>query len=278
MTQPQRQQAAETILEKKTANKYEKRAFEPSVADLVKQIRATVEIDKDIPLKEQVDELMTDDKKKEVAAGLEILQHPEQQKALLTQADPRNNIAFFSTEYKKWARDNSNTHYAAASFGSKVSYWLGSTLVASPASIGVPDYVWYLPKDRLTVFRGHFNPKTIMANDKYILHTNRYIYFLRDKLQKRIAFWFLIFGLAFGALAYTGHKASVGISYVKNQIKANGDAEKFKEQQKADLKADLKRDAKELVADYKAGKVTDKEFLAKRDSLNARELEINKNN
>lgn len=274
MTQPQRQQAAETILEKKTANKYEKRAFEPSVADLVKQIRATVEIDKDIPLKEQVDELMTDDKKKEVAAGLEILQHPEQQKALLVQADPRNNIDFFDFEYKKWARDNSNTHFAVASFGSKVSYWLGSTLVASPASIGVPDYVWYLPKDRLTVFRGHFNPKTIMANDKYILHTNRYIYFLRDKLQKRIAFWFLIFGLAFGALAYTGHKASVGISYVKNQIKANGDAEKFKEQQKADLK----KDAEELVADYKAGKVTDKEFLAKRDSLKARELEINKNN
>jgi len=76
MTQPQRQQAAETILEKKTANKYEKRAFEPSVADLVKQIRATVEIDKDIPLKEQVDELMTDDKKKEGCSRLRNLATP----------------------------------------------------------------------------------------------------------------------------------------------------------------------------------------------------------
>lgn len=274
MTQQQQPQTQkiDQILEKKTTNKYEKRAFEPSVADLIKQIKSTVEIDKDIQEKEDVDGLLTDDKKKEIAAGLEILKHPEQQTALLVQADPRNNIDFFEKGYRAWARDNSNTHFAAATFGSKVSYWLGSTLVASPASIGVPDYVWYLPKDRLTVFRGHFNPKTIMANDKYILHTNRYIYVLRDKLQKRIAFWFLIFGVAFGALAYTGHKASVGISYVKNQIKANGDAEEFKKQQLADLT----KEAEELVANYKAGKVTDKEFLAKRDSLKARELEIKK--
>lgn len=274
MTQQQKpqNQKIDQILEKKTTNKYEKRAFEPSVADLIKQIKSTVEIDKDIQEKEDVDGLLTDDKKKEIAAGLEILKHPEQQTALMVQADPRNTVEHFDSTNRKWARDNTNTYYSAASFGSKFSYWLGSTLVANPAEKGVPDYVWYLPKDRLTVFRGHFNPKTIMANDKYILHTNQQILKLRDRLQNRIAFWFLIFGLALGGLSYTGHKAKVGINYVANQIKANGDAEEFKKQQLADLT----KEAEELVANYKAGKVTDKEFLAKRDELKARELQIKK--
>lgn len=272
MSQTQRQETAEQILEKKPANKYEGKAFKPSISELVAQISKKVVVNEHEPAKEDVDDLLTEDEKQEIAKGLEQLPHIEQQTALINESDPRQNPEYFFTNYLKWARDNSQTYPHLASFGSKVSFWLGSTLVANPADKGLPDYIWYLPKDRLTVFRGHFHPKTIMMNDKYILQTNRYILTLRDKLQKRIAFWFLIFGLAFGGFSWTATEVHNGYTYVANKIAANGDKEKFKEQQLESLKTD----ALALVEQYKAHKITDSEFMTKKNELKARELEINK--
>jgi hypothetical protein len=271
-TQKQNNEQVEPIFEKKSINKYEAKAFKPSIADLVKQITKTVVVNAHEPIKEDVDELVTDDEKKDIAIGLEQLPHIEQQTELLNQADPRNNLKYFEAGYAKWARDNSETYTNLASVGSKISFWLGSTLVANPAEKGLPDYIWYLPKDRLTVFRGHFHPQRIMMNDKYILHTNRYILELRDKLQKRIAFWFLIFGLAFGGFTWSATKIHNGYVYVSNKIAAHGDKEKFKQQQLDSLKAD----AIALVEDYKAGKLTDSQFLEKKNELKAREADINK--
>lgn len=274
MTQPQKQ--SEPFLEKKTGNKYEGKAFRPSIADLVKSISKNVDPTPDEVKKENVDHLVSDEIKKDVAIGLEQLPHLNQQTELLNQADPRNSREFFNEGYIKWARDNSNTHTNLASFGSRVSFWLGSTLVANPADKNLPDYVWYLPKDRLTVFRGHFHPKTIAMNDKYILHVNKLILEQRDSIQKRIAFWFLIFGLAFGGMAWTGTKVHNGYNYVVNQIKASGDQEKFEQEQKATAIETLKKDAEALVAKYKAGQITDSQFLEQKNALKARELEINK--
>lgn len=270
MTQTQKRETAEHILEKKPANKYEGKAFKPSISELVKQIS------KSMPITEQPehqdDVFVTDEERKDLAIGLEQVKTPEQEKELLTMADPRNSRAYFETRNQSWARDNSRTYTNLASIRSKVCYWLGSTFVANPADKGMPDYVWYLPKDRAVVFNGHFNAKSYSQNDKSILQTNRYILELRDTVQKRIAFWFLIFGLAFGGFSWTATKVHNGYTYVANKIAANGDKEKFKEQQLESLKTD----ALALVEQYKAGKMTDAEFLAKKNELRARELEINK--
>lgn len=260
----------EPIFEKKTTNKYERRVFKPSISDLVKQIAKTVPSN-ETNTEDEIDDLVSDEEKKDLAIGLEQVKTPEQQTTLLRQADPRNNKDYFETGYTKWARDNSRTYTNLASIRSKVSFWIGSTLFANPADKNLPDYVWYLPKDRAQVFHGHFDVERYGINDKNILYTNRRIYELRDSMQKRIAFWFLIFGLAFGGLTWSATKIHNGYTYVANKIAANGDKEKFKQQQLDSLKAD----AIDLVNKYKAGQITDSQFLEQKNQLKQRELEIN---
>ena len=260
----------EQIFEKKPSNKYEGKVFKPSIADLVKQIS------KNMPATEkdsqEQEELVSDEERKDVAIGLEQVKTPEQEKELLNLADPRNNRDYFDIKYRAWARNNEHTFTNLASIRSKVCFWLGSTFVANPADKGVPDYIWYLPKDRGIVFNGHLNAKDYSQNDKNILQTNRYILELRDTMQKRIAFWFLIFGLAFGTFSWTATKVHDGYKYVSNKIAANGDKEKFKEQQLKTLEAD----AITLFEEYKAKKITDEQFSARKAELVAREKEINK--
>jgi hypothetical protein len=268
-TQKQNNEQVEPIFEKKPTNKYEAKAFKPSIADLVKQITKTIPT-QTAQVADENEDLVSDEDKKDMAIGLNLVKTPEQKTALLTQADPRNNNNYFDVRYRAWTRDNSKTYSNLASIRSKVSFWIGSTLYANPADKGLPDYVWYLPKDRTTVFRGHFDPKNY--NGKNITYTNRRILELRDELQKRIAFWFLIFGLAFGGFTWSATKIHNGYVYVSNKIAAHGDKEKFKQQQLDSLKAD----AIALVQDYKAGKLTDSQFFEKKSELKARDADINK--
>lgn len=270
MTQTQTKDNLEAIFEKKTANKYEGKVFKPSIADLVKQISKNMPANETEP--QAQDEMVSDEDRKDVAIGLEQVKTPEQEKELLTLADPRNNREYFDIKYRAWARNNDKTYTNLASIRSKVGFWLGSTFVANPADKGVPDYVWYLPKDRAIVFNGHLNAKDYSQNDKNILQTNRYILELRDTVQKRIAFWFLIFGLAFGTFSFTATKVKDGYNYVSNKIAANGDKEKFKEQQLETLK----KDATALFLEQKAGKLTDEQFFERKKELVEREKAINK--
>lgn len=270
MTQPQKQttQQTEPIFERKSVNKYDGKVFDMPLAEIYKRVSMNV-----TPSQEQDDkdeELVPEDKKVEMAIYMEKAKTPEQKAAMLREADPRNSNQYFEAHHSKWARDNSRTYTDSASIRSKVSFWIGSTLFFNPADKNLPDYVFYLPKDRATVFRGHFDPKTY--NARFVTSTNRRILELRDELQKRIAFWFLIFGLAFGGFAWSATKIHNGYVYVSNKIAANGDQEKFKQQQLDSLKTD----AIALVEEYKAGKITDSQFLARKNELKARELEINK--
>lgn len=212
------------------------------------------------------------DEQKAVATVMEQAKTPEQEREFLREVDPRNSRDYFETSYQIWARDNTRTYTNLASIRSKVGFWLGSTFVANPADKGVPDYVWYLQKDRPIVFSGHLNAKDYSQNDKNILQTNRIILELRDTVQKRIAFCFLIFGLAFGTFSFTATKVKDGYNYVSNTIAASGDKEKFKEQQ---LKT-LKKDATALFLDQKAGKLTDEQFFERKKELVEREKAINK--
>lgn len=230
------------------------------------------------------DETPSPDEQKAVATVMEQAKTPEQERDFLREVDPRNNTDYFLSKYTPWARDNAHTYTNLASIRSKVSYWIGTTLFANPADKNLPDYVWYAPKDRVQVFSGHFDVANYNKNDKNILYTNRRIYDLRDEMQKRIAFWFLIFGLAFGGFSWTATKLHNGYNYVANKvhdgyaysankISANGDNEKFKEQQLKNLEAD----AISLFEDYKAKKITDDQFLARKKELVEREKEIKKN-
>lgn len=265
-------ETVEPIFEKKNKNQYERKVFKTSISDLVKQISKTIPENRNEVAKEDVDELMSEEEKKDIAIGLEQLSGVDQKTELINQADPRNDINYFKVGYKNWVNDNSQTYYDSASIGSKISYWIGSTLVANLTDKGKPDYIFYQPKDRLTVFKSHFNPNTIMMNDKYILYTNRYILELRDVLQNRIAFWFLIFGLVFGGLNWSIKTIHNGYNYVSSKITANGDKETFKKQQLENLKAD----AIVLIEKYKEHQITDSQFLEQKKQLKERELEINK--
>lgn len=258
----------EIFSKKYTAN--DAKIFRPSIAELVKKISNTNFSEKGLKENDDLEPEINDEEKKEIANGLSLLKSNEQQVALLIETDPRNSSDFYTEGYQRWARDNSQSAKNLASYRSKASYWLGSTLVANPAENGIPDYVWYLPQDRLTCFRGHFNPKTYHYNKKYILHTNRYILELRDKLQKRIAFLFLIAGLVFGGFSWTTAKVHMGYSSIASMVQQKSDAKKSKEQQLEILKLE----AENLVIKYKSNGITDAEFQEKVANLKLREKSI----
>jgi hypothetical protein len=267
MSQPQKQTNVEPIFEKKGTNKYDGKAFNPKLSELIKQV---VSESKTETLKEDEIEI-AEAEKLNLAKELENLSD-EQAAKVLVKFDPRNNLEYFLESYENWARDNSNTHTHLASLGSKVSYWIGSTFVANPASIGVPDYIWYLPKDRMTCFRGHFDPKRIgtITVSRYILFTNRYIDLLRDKILKRIGFIFLATALVVGGATYTVSKGLSGYKYVVAKVKSSGDKEKFKEEQMSALK----KEAEDLVAKYKEQQVSETQFREQVKALKDREQQI----
>lgn len=267
MSQPQTKINTDPIFEKKGTNKYEGKAFNPKLSELIKQVVSENETE---TVKE--DEInISEAEKLNLAKEIEPLTDRQAAKVLV-KFDPRNNSEYFMSGYENWARDNSNTHTHLASIGSKVSFWIGSTFVANPASIGVPDYVYYLPKDRMTCFRGHFNPKTIgtIRVSRYINTTNRYIDLLRDKILKRIGFIFLAVALVVGGATYTISKGVSGFKYVVATVKSSGNKEKFKEEQMAALKTE----AEDLVAKRKSNEVSEAQFMEQVKSLKEREQQI----
>lgn len=269
MSQSQKQESVEPIFEKKETNKYEKKAFKPSIADVINKIKREVLPENEI-VKEAVDHLVDKEDRENIAKGVGYLETTEQQTALLNEMDPRNAPAYFKAGYLKWARDNSNTHTNLASISSRVSFWIGSTFVANPASVGIPDYVWYLPKDRGTVFRGHFDPRKTRLYKDYYLETNRILLIQREKITRNCAIIFLVFGLVIGGSTWALHKVGNGISYVSNKVHAANEATKSKEEQLANLT----NEANALVAKQKANEITIEEFKAQADLLREREKAI----
>lgn len=270
MSKTQSQTNVEPIFKSDVANIHQAKAFKPSISDIISKIRKEVLPDNE-PIIESVDHLVNEKEKADMLVGLNTLQGSEQQTALLNEMDPRNNRSYFEAGYVKWARDNSDSHTHLASIGSRVSFWLGSTFIANPASKGVPDYVWYLPKDRMTVFRGHFNPKTARLNKKHILATNKYLLIQREKIANRCATIFLIIGIIVGGSTWALHKASNGIAYVSNKVHVANEATKTKEEQLANLTTE----AEAWVAKYKANEITVEQFKVQSDLLRQREKQIN---
>lgn len=235
-----------------------KKPFRPTIAEIIDKAKKQVSLEKDEVV--SFDSLVSEEERVEMAIGLEQLEKPEQKTALLNMMDPRNDSQYFNEKYTKWARDNSNTHTHLASFGSKVSFWLGSTFIANPASKGVPDYVWYLPKDRTTVFSGHLGAGAVMKNDAFILATNRYILKQNERISMRCAYLFLIFGLLFGGTSWATNKIGKGYDFVVQNISFTKDKEKAKELAKEEKLAELKAKAEKLVLEAKAGTISREEF------------------
>ncbi|HAU4290896.1 TPA: hypothetical protein ACQVKY_005339 [Serratia marcescens] len=272
MTQQQRTEQVEPIFDNKPAN--DTRVFAPNLADIVKKVLSDIEPEN----KETKDDEIAVDAtaKAELAKTLETLAKDMVDEALstkvLTMVDPRNNTEYFQKQYIRWARDNSDTHTHLASYSSKVSFWLGSTLIANPASLGLPDYIYYLPKDRMVCFRGHFHPKRIgtIQVSRNILFTNKYIELLRDKVLKRIGLMFLIVAMAVGGATYTVGKGIQGYQYITAKFKSADDKQKDKE----NAEAQLKQDAETLVGKYKAHEITEAQFNEQAKALKDRQQQI----
>lgn len=272
MTQQQRTEQVEPIFDKKPAN--DTKVFIPNLADIVKQVLSEAERENEETKDEEI--AIDPTAKAELAKTLETLAKDTVDEALSTRvlamADPRNTPEYFQKQYIRWARDNSDTHTHLASYSSKVSFWLGSTLLANPASLGLPDYIYYLPRDRLICFRGHFHPKKIgtIQVSRNILFTSKYIDLLRDKVLKRIGMMFLIVAMAVGGATYTVGKGIQGYKFVAAKFKSADDRHKDKE----NAEAQLKQDAETLVGKYKSHEITDAQFNEQAKALKERQQQI----
>lgn len=270
MSQPEKKQQVEAIFEKIGTNKHEKRAFKPSIADIISKIRKDINPQAEqLNEIENVDVLVSSKERGESVVGVEALTTPEQQAAFLNEIDPRNTRGYFDAGYIKWARDNSKSKPNLASIRSKISFWLGSTFIANPASKGMPDYIWYLPQDRNICFSGQL--ANVRLNKKYILATDNYIREQREKITSRCTTIFLIIGMLIGLSTWGIHKVSNGYSYVSNQVHASQMAKKSKDEQLTALVAE----ANELAAKYKAGNLDAVELKKQLTVLSEREKTIN---
>ncbi len=271
MTEIKKQVETEKIFDKKQSktNKYEQKAFfRPPLSEIVKDVlyknNNTINDDDDFDINQA--------EQKELAETLEMLDE-QQATDVLVKYDPRNSLDYFKQGYATWARDNSMTYKDSATIASKISYWIGATLIDPPEKLGLPDYIYYLPMDRMICFRGHFNPETIgnPIVSKYILYTNKYILEMRKAIIKRVAV--VMLGLTF---------ALGGGLYITNQI--SNTYHSFMEKHKTtemlaksqdDAKAQLLKDAAELVEKANSGAITKDEFIAQKLALKEREKQIN---
>lgn len=272
MTETKKNENTEAIFDKKESktNKYEKQAFfRPPLSEIVKDV-----LYKNNDAKKANPDIEVDEKdKQELASTLEAL-NDEQSTEVLVKYDPRNSLDYFKQGYSTWARDNSMTYKNQATIASKISFWLGSTLVDPPEKLGLPDYIYYRPMDRMVCFRGHFNPETIGSPlvSKYILYTNKYIIELNKAIANRLALCLLGMTLVLGGGLYITNKVSQTYNSFMQSHKSNEMIAKAQE----DAKQQLLKDAADLVQKAKNNEITQDEFIAQKLVLKQREQEINK--
>lgn len=271
MTEIKKNETTDPIFDKKESktNKYEKQAFfRPPLSEIVKDV-----LYKKNDVKNANPDIEVDEKdKQELASTLEAL-NDEQATEVLVKYDPRNSLDYFKQGYSTWARDNSMTYKYYSTFASKVSFWLGSTLIDPPEKLGLPDYIYYLPMDRMICFRGHFNPETIGSPlvSKYILYTNKYIIEMKKAVINRLAVLMLGMTLALGGGLYITNKVSQTYNSIMQSHKSNEMIAKTQD----DAKQQLLKDAADLVKKAKNNEITPDEFEAQKLVLKQREQQIN---
>ena len=280
MTEKVLEKNVDPIFEKKS----ERKAFKPSLADIVKNVmekskNGDFKDDKQ-PVNHSSNAVNYVEKsdRDAVIAKLSQFQNTSQKVAFLVSADPRENSDFLKEQYKQWARDNSRTRYVMASLGSKVCFWLGSTFLGTPESKGKPDFIYYLPWDRKVCFPGHYkeykdSPITQNERENFIVTTNKWIILRGNKLANRAATLLLCYTLAIAGSTWIIHKIDNGYEYFKNKVKTEQMQSQTREQQIEGLK----QDAMDLVAKYKAGQITEEQFNTQRQLLKDRETQIKQN-
>lgn len=121
-----------------------------TMAELVQDVFVEEEITEPVN-----DSFVSDDDKDQLGKILEKASD-KQAEQILMKVDPRNQVKYFEEQYIRWARNPAKRN-DRATWSSKLSFQLGSLLIASPESMGMPDYIYYLPKDRFVCFPEHYS-------------------------------------------------------------------------------------------------------------------------
>ena len=139
--------------------------------------------------------------------------------------------------------------------------------------MGMPDYIYYLPKDRFVCFPEHFNERTIGTYNvsRFILYTNRFIEQMRKEIVKKISIVFFGFSIVLAGGQWTVLSVEGGIHSVVNHFKSQADLTKSKEVRLANLKAE----AQQLVDDHNNQKIDDATFAQRVNELKETEKQIN---
>lgn len=249
-----------------------KKFFDPSLDEILEKVRLKKKKENNDVVEDLILEVSEDSKKK---LGVVLEKANEEEKIeVINQADPNNNNEVFLRQYKAWARNNTNAHPEAATFASKVSFWLGSTFIQKPKLVDMPDYIWYLPKDRIVCFPDQFKNTGSNYVSKFILFTNKYIEEVRKRLLRNISIFFLVFGISLGAVSYGLNKVHEGYVYVTTKISSTYNNYKMKSKNIEDEKQHLITEANSLVSLYKEHKISEDEYQKRKADILKRQTEL----
>lgn len=109
--------------------------------------------------------------KKDFQEALEVATTPAQIEETIKAFDPLNNHDIFGKIYKRWANLPSYPFYATT--GSFFTYHIVSILLGKPKNFGEPDFIYYLPKDRVNAFPEHFKNAGDVVVSKNIQTANK---------------------------------------------------------------------------------------------------------
>lgn len=109
--------------------------------------------------------------KKDFQEALEVAKTPLQIEETIKAFDPLNNQQIFDKVYQRWVDKPSYPYYATT--GSFFTYHIVSFLLGKPKSFGEPDFIYYLPKDRVNAFPEHFKNAGDVVVSKNIQTANK---------------------------------------------------------------------------------------------------------
>ena len=202
----------------------------------------------------------------------------EQIKKVIYKYNPLNDTSVFDPIFKRWAELPSKTYYST--WGSQFTYFIMSFILGSPKSHGQPDFIYFLPKDRINAFPNHFDGAGTVTISKYIQTTNKVSELMafgtgvKDSNSKIATFFkgFIpqgssrlgVFLISVGiALAFS----IGGINAVTSKWKDHSEHVKMIENLQAQHDT-LVQNNKTLQQQYKDGKITEDDFKNQATSNN----------
>lgn len=158
---------------------------------------------------------------------------PEKQTGeFLSQVDPRNQGGEIESQYHMWRVGNPEIrNHKMISWGSKISNVIGRLLIGSPNSLGLPDYIYYLPQDREVCFPDLFENIDSYEVSRNVLYVNRVCELLRKDIYKKLSMILLVIGIAFGTL-------TVGVKKVNDMWNQHKETVRLEQQIKDQAETD----------------------------------------